>query len=401
MNALIALILIGTLGLVFGRFLFLRPRPGSWYERFLLSGAEFFLIGALLGPQAFSVLDTTTVLALEPFLILALAWVGLLLGVQLQARQMAKFPGAYFRIAFLESGGALLVTLAVMGALFTLWTPGGAGVDARWRAALCLGAAAAVSFPPAGAGRDRARAGHGAGLLRFAAAVDPLVSLVGVAFLFTLWHAAESVPGGSLASWQWLGVSLLGGGILGGAFLILLWTARSQDETTLVVLGMALFSGGIASVYQLSPLVVCFVEGALLGNFAPRQERLIQMFLRLERPLYVILLVLAGAMWDFSDPWGYVLTGVFLIVRVGAKRLGVAAALALVRLPFPLPRRWWLGLVPQGALAVAVAASFLLVHRDPLARSVFGAILLSTLILHMLSGRFIDAALAPERKDSA
>jgi hypothetical protein len=143
------------------------------------------------------------------------------------------------------------------------------------------------------------------------------------------------------------------------------------------------------------------VEGVILGNFAPRHERLMQMFLRLERALYVILLVLAGAMWDFADPWGYVLTAVFLLVRLGSKRVGVAAALAAVHIPFPLPRRWWLGLAPQGALAVAIAASFAVVHRDPLARSVFSAVLLSTVILHMLSGRIIDAALAPDEKGTS
>lgn len=401
MNALIALILIGTLGLVFGRFLFLRPRPGSWYERFLLSGAGFFLIGAMAGPEGLAVLDDRTLFDLEPFLVLALSWVGLLLGVQLQARHLVRFPGTYFRVALLEGGTALLATLVVMGALFALWTPFVATMDDRWRAALCLGAAAAVSFPPAGGGRDRSRArgGHPAGLLRFAAALDPLVALAGVALLFSLWHAADTTPGGSLAAWQWLGVSILGGTLLGGVFLLLLWTTRDQNETSLVVLGMALFSGGIASVYQLSPLVICFVEGVLLGNFAPRLERLLMMFLRLERPLYVILLVLAGAMWDFTDPWGYVLTGVFLLVRTGAKRAGAAAALTAVRLPFEVPRRWWLGLVPQGALAVAVAASYLLVHRDPLAESVFSAVLLSTLSLHLFSGRIIDTALAPDGKD--
>jgi hypothetical protein len=126
-----------------------------------------------------------------------------------------------------------------------------------------------------------------------------------------------------------------------------------------------------------------------------------QMFLRLERALYVILLVLAGAMWDFGDPWGYGLTVVFLLVRLAAKRVGAGAALAAVSVPFPLPRRWWLGLVPQGALAVAIAASFAVVHRDALARSVFSAVLLSTVILHMLSARIIQAALAPDEKEKA
>ena len=72
MNALLALILIGALGLIFGRFLFLRPRPGSWVERFFLSGMEFLAVGALLGPSGLKILNQESLAGLEPFAVLAL-----------------------------------------------------------------------------------------------------------------------------------------------------------------------------------------------------------------------------------------------------------------------------------------------------------------------------------------
>jgi hypothetical protein len=84
MNALVALILIGALGFVSGHLLFLRPRPGSFYERFMLSGAEFLVLGAVIGPTGLRILDQGTLTNLEPFLILALSWIGLLLGIQLK-----------------------------------------------------------------------------------------------------------------------------------------------------------------------------------------------------------------------------------------------------------------------------------------------------------------------------
>ncbi len=403
MNALVALILIGALGLLFGRFLFLRPRPGSWLDRFFLSGAEFLVLGALIGPHGFGVLDLTALLKLEPFVVLALSWVGLLLGVQLRFRYLARFPFRYFQVAFLESTVALLAAFALMGLVFSIWTPVGAGMLDRWRAALCLGAVAALSSPTEAALHNPgvSHAGHAAGLLRFVPAVDPLVALAGLAALFGFWHVSLQSPGALLGAWGWIAASVGGGAVLGAAFLLLLRPARDPDEVVLVVLGMALFSGGLASVFHLSPLVVCLVEGLVIGNWRQEEGRLIHMFLRLERPLYIALLVLAGAAWRFDEPWGYVLAGMFLAVRVAAKFLGTRIALTLTPLPFRPPERWWLGLLPQGAMAVALAVSYFVVYRDPLAERVFSAVLVSTVLLTLVSGRLVQRALETDSEGPA
>jgi len=398
MNALVALILIGALGFLLGRFLFLRPRPGSWLERFFLSGAEFLVLGALVGPHGFGVLDLHALMNLRPFVVLALSWVGLLLGIQLRFRYLARFPFSYFQVAFLESTAALFLTFAALGLVFSIWTPVAAEAADRWRAALCLGAVAALSSPTEAALHNPgiARAGHAAGLLRFVPAVDPLVALAGLAGLFGFWHVLLRSPMAFLGAWGWIAASVGGGAVLGVAFLLLLRPARDPDEVVLVVLGMALFSGGLASVFHLSPLVVCLVEGLVIGNWREEEGRLIQMFLRLERPLYIVLLVLAGAAWRFDEPWGYLLAGLFLAVRLGTKFLGTRIALTLTPLPFRPPEAWWLGLVPQGAMAVALAVSYFLVYRDPLAERVFSAVLVSTVLLTLVSGRLVQRALRSE-----
>ncbi len=401
MNALVVLILIGALGFLVGRFLFLRPRPGSWLERFFLSGAEFLILGALIGPYGFRVLDLRSLLSLEPFVVLALSWVGLLVGVQLRFRHLTRFPLNYFLTAGVQAAVALGVAFGVLAVVFSVWTPVPAAVSDRLRAALCLGAVAALSSPTEAALHREAHAhgGHAAGLLRFIPAVDPLVALAGVAVLFSVWHVTalhgDGVPNGG----QWLVASILGGAVLGLLFMLLLQPAGDPDEVVLVVLGMAVFSGGLASVFHLSPLVVCLVEGVVLGNRRRDPEHLVQMFLRLERPLYVALLVLAGAAWRFDEPWGYLLAAMFLAVRTVAKFTGAHAALAAVRLPFRPPRRWWLGLMPQGAMAIAIAVSYMVVYRDFLAERVFSAVLVSTVLLTLVSGRLVNAALAPPRRE--
>jgi hypothetical protein len=51
-------------------------------------------------------------------------------------------------------------------------------------------------------------------------------------------------------------------------------------------------------------------------------------------------------------------------------------------------------------MAVAIAVSYYVVYRDDLSRIVFSAVLVSTMILALISGRLVEAALpkAPEKE---
>lgn len=399
MNALVALILIGALGFVFSRFLFLRPKPGSFYERFMLSGVEFLVIGALIGPNGLRILDRGTVFSLEPFLLLALSWVGLLIGLQLRWKLLTRFPWSYFQVTFVQAGVILLITFAGLSTVFHLWSPIASVAEDRWRAALCLAAVAVLSSPAEAALYERrARGGHAAGLLRFIPGVDPIVALAGIGFLFAFWHPANGSAVLDLAPWGWLLASLGVGALLGGLFLLLLRTTSDQDELVLVVLGMALFSGGLSAVFQLSPLVLCLVQGIVLSNLSTDPDKLLFMFMRLERPLYVILLVLAGASWRFGEAWGYGLAALFIAFKFATTYLGVRAAVAVTSLPFSLPGRWWMGLVPHGAVSVAMVVSYTIAYDDRLAQTVFGAVLVSMVFMSLLSRNLVNMAL--QERDS-
>lgn len=403
MNALLALILIGSVGFVFGQLLYTRAKPGSWLQRFFLSGTEFVLVGALMGPYGLRILDHTTMSSLEPFLALALSWIGLLVGAQLRVANLIRFPLSYFRVAFTESATAMLIAFALLGAVLWWFAPESAGIDARLRAALCLASVIALSSPSEAAvhAPHSARTGHPAGLLRFVSAFAPLVALAAVVILFGVWHVTEDVTGATdLSPILWIVASILGGWLLGAVFLLLLRTTTLGDETVLVVLGMAIFIGGLASVFHLSPLVVSLSAGMVIGNLAPRHEALVHLLLRMERPIYVMLLVLAGALWRFDQPAGYLITLLLIAVRIVSKFGSARLAIGTVRLPYRVGKSWWLGLLPQGAMSVAIAVSYYLVYRDPLSDAVFSAVLVASVALTWFSGPLFERALVVDEDAS-
>jgi hypothetical protein len=91
--------------------------------------------------------------------------------------------------------------------------------------------------------------------------------------------------------------------------------------------------------------------------------------LQLERPLYLIFLLVAGALWDPTAWQGWVLVPVFVLARVGAKVLG--AALAVRTGPPQLPDTGTLGIAlsPQSPIAIAIIVSFSTIYASGEART--------------------------------
>ena len=77
----------------------------------------------------------------------------------------------------------------------------------------------------------------------------------------------------------------------------MLGLGRALGETIAVMLGAIALSAGVAGFLKLSPLIVCFVAGLLLANLPGAwKEEVKQALWRLERPLYLIFLVIVAGL---------------------------------------------------------------------------------------------------------
>jgi hypothetical protein len=102
---------------------------------------------------------------------------------------------------------------------------------------------------------------------------------------------------------------------------------RSNAEFLAVVLGAIAFASGLASHLHLSPIVICFLAGVLVTNFPNEQrESVFRILNHLERPVHLLFLIIAGALWDVSDWRGWVLVPLFVVGRVVGKYLGVVTS---------------------------------------------------------------------------
>ena len=83
---------------------------------------------------------------------------------------------------------------------------------------------------------------------------------------------------------------------------------RRAASAMLLLLGSVAFAAGMAATLRLSPVVVCFFVGLLLANFpGDYKERVTETLTRLERPIYLLFLLVVGAHWRLQDWRGWAL----------------------------------------------------------------------------------------------
>jgi len=117
-----------------------------------------------------------------------------------------------------------------------------------------------------------------------------------------------------------------------------------------------------------------------------------------EKPVYLIFLLLAGALLRVPNAWVFLFAGGYALLRGLAKTLAAAALVWAVPLGFDVPRRLGLGLIPQGGISIAMAVSGVIMYSDLQVRGVAAESALFTIIvvgvvLSELTGPFLTVRL--------
>ncbi len=365
----------------------------EWLARryLVVSGAEYLLLGALLGPGASGLVDASTLDGFAPLLTLAFGWVGALVGAQFHLPGVWRLPLAPFGLALAAAALAGAVVTGAMGVLL-IW---GLGLDPAdtWLPAVALGAIA-VSSAPAGiavVARSLGTRGPVLRQLHVATAVDALVAVAVFGVLLAASPPAFAAGERLLSPGELVLVSVgigLGGGVL---FHLFLGGERHIDRLFVALAGALILASGAAAYLRVSPLLPSLLIGFVLVNTSPSSKEIREVLARVERPLYFTLLVFAGAAWTSGGPGWLMLSVAFVSVRVLAK---VGSAAVAARAFGALPRlgpRWGWGLVGHGGLGVALALNFRMYDPTPLSATVFTAALISVLATDFFSARVVGA----------
>jgi Kef-type K+ transport system membrane component KefB len=337
----------------------------------LPSGAEYIVLGVVLGPSVTGLVERSMLETFDPIADVAVGWIALLIGFGFgvdggrRARVGALFGGTVFA---LFTGGAIFATLwFVTGKLMPLH-----GLD---RILLVGGIAAACSETTRQAVRWVTER-HGATgplstLLGELSQCDDLAPIVAVVLLFAL-----SAPGHlpwTIVPWQWAFVTVGFGAVLGALGALLLGRDFRKNESWGVLLGLGVMGIGISARLGLSSIGTMFVMGLVISLLSRHRAALREMVSSTDRPVLHPALLLAGAHVDLGGLGSIA----FLILFTVAARMMAKAASGLllevfVRAARPAGAMLGLGLLSSGTLSMTIGLAFALRFPGTVGDAVLG-----------------------------
>ncbi len=374
----------------------------DWLARrfLIISGAEYLLLGILLGPQVANVLSVDVMGGFSPLVTLSLGWVGAIVGTQFHIPSLVRVRALSYRVAFGEATLTLIFVGLVELAVMQWWLR--MGELEALPPALALGAIAAVSAP-AGIGIVARHLGRRSALLRqleITTAIDALVAIVTIGLLLAIRHPGDMAVSRPITPTEWIVISL-GIGIIGGAmFELFLGRERDEDRLFISLAGAIILTSGAAAFLHLSPIFTAMVMSATLVNLSSNREEIVRTLHASERPFYFVLLIFAGASWEPSLRAWVIPVVLYLLARAVAKAGGARLAARATGTLMTLGPHWGRALLGQGPLALALGLEYVRMPNPPVPNVVFTAAIAAVLLLDISSAWLVRSVVEPMTADA-
>ncbi len=344
---------IGVFGGILGAWLFQRMR--------IPQVIGYIAIGLIIGESGLKIIDASILPSLRPFNYLALAFIGFLVGGELEQKIFKQYGRQFMGIMLGEGLGAFLLVGIGSGTLLYLltgeWIPSLAG-------GLVFGAISSATDPASTIDvlwEYRSKGILTTGLISVVALDDALALT-----LYALGTSAASLlVSGSFDPMQLLhtlGLELLGSAVLGllvGFMLsMLIRQSRSPERSLTMLVGSLFLVAGLCFSLGLDVILCAMAAGALLVNHSPtRSKTLLKTLREFANPIYVMFFVLVGAQLklDAMPGWMWGLVLLYVLGRSVGKVLGTYFGGRLGGSPEVLQKYVGLGLFAQGGVAVGLS----------------------------------------------
>lgn len=358
----------------------------------LPSGAEYLVLGFLLGPHALGIISRSLLASFEPLLVVGAAWIALCSGLtytlvgERRIRPLLALLGVLGTLLVLAvTGGATWLALPFVRVLEPterLLVAGGVGVvscGCTRQAVRWVVERYAASGPLSDVLADQARA-------------SAFVPVFGVSLLLAAFPspALAAVPLEARVAITWCV-----GGLLALVAFLLVERGLVKDEVWGIIVGTSLLVMGVSARLGLSAVASAFALGLCLGVLSRRRRELAAMLRPTERGVLLPLALLAGALVNLREAPGAALcVPLAIAARLGAELVRGAGLWLLV--PRARPAGLLIGqcFSSTGEVSLACAVSLALSLRTPLAQTVLVVAVANVLTGELLAPLALRRALA-------
>ncbi len=381
--------------------LYARLQRQRWVAAFTAGGWFATIAGVIIGPRVLAAVEGDALLALRPILGIALAWIGLIVGLQLRRTLVAAIPPNLVRWLVRDSaiaGGVGVVVAACW------WWAGHAdqpistiGPAAMVIVIAFLGWAPEIRTlraeltPGTVAPGQQVQAGGGLGAILAVAAVGlamPVLQAAGDGSIAKVAAIAALEPLLAIGTALLLGL---------GARLLLRRTAGRESEALVVTLALVFLSAGIANELGFSPLVSGMLAGAVIANLRDPHLRDLERGLQSAEPGMAVLMLLscgslaASAHAGEAIALGLAIAGLRLLLKPVIARTALRRSFPDLERHEPL----LLGPARLPMIVIAIAIGPVLASGDESAATVLAGVMIALLL------GAIAPALAARRRASS
>ena len=373
MNVILALGIIMITGVVGGKLVGYINFP---------SVTGYLVFGILVGPSLLNLVPKEMVSELAPVNDLALGIIAVSIGGELSWKRLKK-SGKNLSKLFLSE--AFLTFLLVTSISWFL--------SSSLPIALVLGVLSMATAPAAILAmiRDYRARGEFPSLLLSLVALDNLFCIISFGIVTTLLQMVyfEAAPlslamlGGVAGNML---LSIIIGVFLGFAISYLSSFSLPENKFLVIILGVILLGVGTGIALNLSSLLITMIMGLVMVNFSYQPQQIFALIGRIDTPILVTFLTMAGVKLDLGILSQIGLLGAaYIIARLAGKIIGAALGATFCRdMPKSYRRGIPMALTPQAG--VAIGLSILVEQKLPLPEGLIVTLILSTVIIFELLG---------------
>ncbi|MBQ8209041.1 MAG: cation:proton antiporter [Clostridia bacterium] len=378
MDILLYLGIAMTAGLIFNRIV----------KKFNLPNVTGYLLaGLIIGPYVLNLVPEVAVEQMGIITNVALGFIAFSIGGSFKISNIKAIGAKVLVITFFEACMAsLLVTLAVM--LFGFPVP----------VALSLGAIAAATAPATTllVARQYNAKGPVTSMLLPVVAMDDAICII----LFSIMTSIASViaNGTELSVGEMIldpireiGLSLVLGAAVGFVVALCSKFFKSRANRISVIVCSIFLCVALADKFDLSSLLVCMMNSAIMVNFSKESDKVLDVCDRWTPPLFLLFFVISGAELNLSVLKDIGLLGIiYLVARTLGKYLGATSGSAIVKADKNIVKYLGLTLIPQAG--VAIAMSQLVITVLPMYGEQIRAVILAATLVYELTGPLVTKA---------
>jgi len=341
----------------------------------------YIFAGMLLGPSVFNIIDAEVQEVLQPVNDMAIGVLAVAIGGELRFAYLRTMWGNLCRVFFTESA----ITFAVVSIVTGL-------ISGSVVIALILGTLSLASAPNTTMAifREYRLKGDFPRTVLSIVALDNLICLILFGVLLGSISLILYEDNNGTAIWVQvlgnIGLSVLIGAFLGFFLVKINKLSKNDNELLVISLGCIFLGVGVGLWLGLQPLFITMVIGFVMVNFSKRYQRFFSVLQRVDTPILVAFLTLAGVKIQLAQiaKVGFLGLG-YVVSRFGGKIAGTYLGSGLCRgLPQGYQKHLGPALTPQAGIAVGL--SVMAERQIPQVEGQIMAVILGAVIIFEIIG---------------